>query len=78
MTRSQLEEHMGEKVKIRLFDDSVYDGYLHKTGEVKFKNDPNLYIPRKLYFLTDENNVCRSCLFRISHIKGFQMLDLLY
>lgn len=78
MTRSQLEEHLGEKVKIRLFDNSVYDGYLHKTGEVNFKNDPNLYIPRKLYFLTDGDNVCRTCLFRVSHIKGFQTLDLLH
>ena len=40
MTRSRLEEHLGEKVKIRLFDDSVYDGYLHKTGEVNLKTTP--------------------------------------
>ena len=75
MTRSQLEGHLREKVKIRLFDDSVYEGYLQKTGDAKFENDPNLNIPRKLYFLTDGNNVCCSCLFRVSHIKGFRMLD---
>lgn len=77
MTRNQLEKHMGEKVKIRLFDDSIYEGYLHKTGDARFKNDPNLHIPRGLYFLTDENNVYRPYLFRVSHIKEFQSLDLL-
>lgn len=76
MTRHQLEEHLGKNVKIRLFDDTVCDGYLHKTGETDFKDNPDLYIPKKFYFLTDKNNMCRTCLFRVSHIKGFQTLEL--
>lgn len=65
MKRSDLEKHLGRKVTITLFDNDVIIGKLHKTGEEQFGNDPNLYIPRKLYFLTSP----QSCLFRCSHVK---------
>lgn len=35
-----------------------------QDGEEQFKNDPNLYIPRKLYFCINP----QSCLFRSSHV----------
>lgn len=74
MTRKQLEENLGRYVKIRLFDGEVIEGRLRKTGEKGFENDPNLYIPKNLYFLTDESNICRTCLFRVSHIQNFKTL----
>lgn len=76
MTRKQLEAHLGRKVKIRLFDGEVIEGYLRKTGEEDFKNDPNLYIPRNLYFVTDkDSSICRSCLFKVSHIQKFKTIN---
>lgn len=74
MTRKQLEENIGRKVKIRLFDGEVIEGCLRKTGEKDFKNDTNLYIPKNLYFLTDSESICRTCLFKVSHIQNFKTL----
>lgn len=65
MKRSDLEQHLGKVVTITLFDNDVITGELHKTGEEQFKNAPNLYTPRKLYFLINP----QSCLFRCSHVK---------
>ncbi len=75
MTRIQLEENLRRNVKIRLFDGEVIEGRLRKTGEDDFKNDPNLYIPQNMYFLTDELNTCRTCLFKVSHIQNFKTLN---
>lgn len=68
MTREQLEKYLNEKVKVKLFDGDAIEGYLRKTGESDFKNNPNLYLPQNYYFLTDGNLNCISCLFRVSHI----------
>lgn len=65
MKRSDLEQHLGKTVTITLFDNDVITGELHKTGEKLFKNTPDLYIPKKWYFLINP----QSCLFRCSHIK---------
>ena len=65
MQRSDLEQHLGRVVTITLFDNDVITGELHKTGEEKFRNDPDLYLPRKWYFLTNP----QSYLFRCSHVK---------
>ncbi|WP_373220913.1 hypothetical protein [Mediterraneibacter gnavus] len=65
MKRSELEKYLGKTVTITLFDNDVITGELHKTGEEKFKNDPNLYLPQKWYFLINP----QSCLFRASHVK---------
>lgn len=76
MNRKQLEENIGRKVKIRLFDGETIEGYLRKTGEEDFRNNPNLYIPKNLYFLTDGiSNECRTCLFKVSHIYNFKVLE---
>lgn len=71
MTRIELEKHLGEYVKIILFDGDIILGYLHKTGEEMFKDEPNLYIPKNLYFVTlnKESNITFSYLFKVSHIK---------
>lgn len=65
MKRSDLEQYLGKVVTIKLFDNEVITGELHKTGEEKFKNNPNLYIPQKCYFLINP----QSCLFKSSHVK---------
>ena len=69
MKRSDLEQHLGKVVTITLFDNDVITGELHKTGEEQFKNDPNLYIPRKLYFLINP----QSYLFKCSHVKKLKV-----
>ena len=65
MKRSDLEQYLGKVVTIKLFDNDVITGELHKTGEEQFRNDPNLYIPQKCYFLINP----LSCLFKCSHVK---------
>lgn len=68
MTKEQLEKHLKSKIKVRLFDGDIIEGYLRKTGEDTFKNNPNLYIPKNYYFLTDDGLNCVSCLFKVSHV----------
>ena len=75
MKREQLERDLGREVALRLFDGTEITGTLRKTGESDFKNDPNLYLPRNSYFLTEKGtNVCKSCLFRVSHIQSYKTL----
>lgn len=74
MTREQLEKYLNEKVKVKLFDGDVIEGYLRKTGEEDFKDNPNLFIPKNYYFLVDDNLNCISYLFRSSHVKKIQIL----
>ena len=68
MTRAELEKYLGKRVEVTLFDGDVIKGVLHKTGEERFKNDLNLYLPKNYYVCTNNTNYC-SCLFRVSHIK---------
>lgn len=68
MKKEELEKYLKQKVKIKLFDGDVIEGILRKTGEEDFKNNPNLYIPKNYYFLTDGSLNTVSCLFRVSHV----------
>lgn len=72
MKREKLEKYLGKKVKIQLIDGDIIEGYLRKTGEDDFKNNPNLYIPKNYYFLTDGGSNCISCIFRTSHVIGIK------
>lgn len=65
MNRKDFEKFLGKKVEIRLFDNEVIKGELHKTREEKFRHNPNLYIPYNYYFLINP----QSCLFKVSHVK---------
>lgn len=69
MTRYELERHLGKYVEIVLFDGTVIEGILHKTGEKAFENDANLSIPKLRYFCTCGDKVVSNCVFRLSHIK---------
>ncbi len=64
----------GETIKVRLFDGAEYEGYLRKSGDERYRNDPNLYLPKNYYFLTDDYGVCKTCLFRVSHIQNYKIL----
>lgn len=73
MTRKELEQYLGKTVKIKLFDDDVIVGELHKTGEEQFKNNPSLYFAWKYYVLLNQNS--NSCLFRVSHVKKLEVIE---
>lgn len=69
MTRNELERHLGKYVEVTLFDGTVIEGTLHKTGEKVFA-DPNLSVLLNFYFCTDVNNkVVKNTAFRVSHIQ---------
>lgn len=70
MKREELEKYLGKKVRITLFDKKVIEGELHKSGEQRFRNDPNLYLPQKYYFLINPQSV----LFRSSHVRKLSEL----
>lgn len=76
MNRQYIEVFLDKLVEIKLFDGKIIRGYLHKTGEEIFKNDPNLYIPRKYYVLLDGyNNDIYNLVFRSSHIKKIKNIS---
>lgn len=68
MRRERLEQMLGKKVEVTLVDKVKYTGILRKTRDEAFKNNLNLYLPNKFYFLTDEANQCNSVLFRVSYV----------
>ena len=72
MKRSELEKNLGQKVEIKLFDGDLLKGVLHKTAEEQFKDNLNLYLPQKRYFITDDVGSCISCLFRSSHVVSLR------
>lgn len=77
MKRSELEKYLGKSVRITLFDGSIAEGYLYKTGDEKFKDNPNLYLKQKRYFTTDTESSrdCNSCVFRCSHVKKLVLME---
>ena len=76
MKRSELEKHIGESVEVKLFDGDTMQGVLRKTGTEEVRNNPNLYLKGGYYFLSHKDTyVCKSCLFRVSHIKSLKVLQ---
>ena len=71
MTRYELERHLGKYVEIVLFDGTVIEGILHKTGEKAF-----LSIPKLRYFCTCGDKVVSNCVFRLSHIKKISRIKI--
>lgn len=68
MKREQLDNHLKERIQVQLFDGTSYTGYLRKTGDKDFENNPNLYIPRNCYVLVNDKLECVSCVFKASHV----------
>lgn len=71
MKREELEELLGKRVKVTLLSGESDIGILHKTGEQQFKDNPNYYIPRNYYFLTEPKS---AYLFRLSHIRCISVI----
>lgn len=67
INRQVVDSYLGKKVEVKLFYGDIVIGYLNKTGEEKYKNNPNLYFPKKYYFVEVYGKT--SCLFRSSHIR---------
>lgn len=67
INREIVEQFLGKKVEIKLFDGEIIVGELHKTGEEKYKGNNKLYLRRKYYFVEVYGET--SCLFRSSHIR---------
>lgn len=58
------------------FDGDTMQGVLRKTGTEEVRNNPNLYLKGGYYFLSHKDTyVCKSCLFRVSHIKSLKVLQ---
>lgn len=74
INRKIVESYIHKKVEIKLFNEDIFVGELHKTDEEIYKRNPNLYFPKNYYFLEYDNYDIfgykeHSCLFRSSHIK---------
>lgn len=73
MNRSKLEKYLGCFVKIILFDGTILRGYLQKTGDEKFKRNPDLYLKRNYYFVTRTKiQYDTKMIFRCSHVKNIK------
>lgn len=69
INRQIVENYLGKKVEIKFYDGEIIVGELHKTGEKKYKSNPNLYIPKNYYFVKLPFSFSHSFLFRSSHIR---------
>lgn len=70
-------KYLGKKVKIILFDRTVLNGFLQKTGTEHLKCNPNLYLPKKLYFVSElekSTEAVKHTIFRFSHITKIKEL----
>ena len=69
--------YLGEKVQIELFDGDILTGFLQKTGAERFRNNPDLYLRRGFYCLTEtlESQDCVNFLiFRFSHVQKIKFV----
>lgn len=71
MKREELEKHIGHCVYITLFDNTIVEGLLEKTGKEEQEN--NLRLVKNYYFVRDysTNQVVKNLIFRCSHVKKF-------
>ncbi len=69
INRKIVENHLGKRVKIKLFNGVICEGELHKTGEERFRGNNNLYIPQNYYFTYNPHN---NWIFRSSHIVSIK------
>lgn len=83
INRKIVESYLGQKVEVKLFYGDIVIGYLHKTREEAYKNNPNLSVPKNYYFLEYDNydnygNKDHSSLFRVSHIRSIRKIEIDY
>lgn len=78
MKREELDRYLGRKVIVTLFDGYMAQGILCKTGEEEYKDNPNLYLPKKYYFLLKRkgsHSCADSVLFRLSHVRKLEKIN---
>ena len=78
MRKAEFEQkYLGKKVQIELFDGHVFSGFLQKTGDERFKNNPDLYLRRGYYCLIEtlesQYNV-DFIIFRFSHVHKIKFV----
>lgn len=70
-------EIFGERVQIELFNGRVLTGFLEKTGDERFKNNPDLYLRKGYYCLIEtlesQDNV-DFFIFRFSHVQKIKFV----
>jgi hypothetical protein len=71
MKKVIVDAFIGKKVSVKI-NDEIITGTLEKTGTIKFKNDPNLFIPKNYYVVIDPETRWNSFLFRSSSIKKIE------
>lgn len=65
MKKSKVDELLGKKVEVTIYDGKTHTGILKKTGtEDLIKINFGLYCAKGRYFVTENPNYC----FRSSHI----------
>lgn len=71
-TRKLLDSLVGKKVRVNFPDTDELVGILHKTGNEK---DPNLYLMKNYYYVSDDMGNVIGYLFRSSYVKKITNLD---
>ena len=78
MRKAEFEQkYLGERVQIELFNGRVLTGFLEKTGDERFKNNPDLYLRKGDYCLIEtlesQDNV-DFFIFRFSHVQKIKFV----
>lgn len=71
-TRKLLDSLAGKKVCVNFPDTDELVGILHKTGN---EADPNLYLMKNYYYVSDDMENVIGYLFRASYVKKITNLD---
>jgi len=77
MDKNKIDKYLNKRVEITIIDGSILQGELHKTGELIFKNEPNLYIPRNYYVLINPQTLQanKHTIFRCSHVHKLKEME---
>lgn len=78
MRKAEFEQkYLGERVQIELFNGRVLTGFLEKTGDERFENNPDLYLRKGYYCLIEtlesQDNV-DFFIFRFSHVQKIKFV----
>ena len=78
MRKAEFEQkYLGEKVQIELFHGDILTGFLQKTGAERFINNPDLYLRRGFYCLTEtleSQDGVNFLIFRFSHVQKIKFV----